>query len=231
MAATVEEALLTRRSVRAFRPEPVPRAEVERLLALASRSASNSNCQPWHVHVLTGEPKRRLTEALWRALHEDGRVTEREFPYQPAAEDWEEPFRSRRRRFGESLYRDTLGLAADDTDGRLGHHRRNYDFFGAPVGLILTVSRRPLAGALVDAGLFLQALMLAARHAGLDTCPQASFLDFHPVLRQHLAIPDDRIVVCGLALGHADHEHRLSRHRTPREPVGSFTTFHGDESA
>ncbi|MFI5586167.1 nitroreductase [Amycolatopsis sp. NPDC051758] len=230
MAATVEEALLTRRSVRAFRPEPVPRAEVERLLALAARSASNSNCQPWHVHVLTGEPKRRLTEALWQALHGDGRV-EREFPYQPAPEDWEEPFRSRRRKFGESLYRDTLGIAADDTEGRLGHHRRNYDFFGAPVGLILTVSRRPLAGALVDAGLFLQALMLAARHAGLDTCPQASFLDFHPVLRRHLAIPDDRIVVCGLALGHADHEHRLSRHRTPREPVAGFTTFHGDESA
>jgi nitroreductase len=209
----------------------VPRAEVERLLALASRSASNSNCQPWHVHVLTGEPKRRLTEALWQALHGDGRAAQREYPYQPAAEDWEEPFRTRRREFGESLYRDTLGIAAHDTEGRLGHHRRNYDFFGAPVGLILTVSRRPLAGALVDAGLFLQALMLGARHAGLDTCPQAAFLDFHPVLRRHLRIPDDQIVVCGLALGHADHAHRLSRHRTPREPVGSFTTFHGDEPA
>ena len=80
MAATVEEALLTRRSVRAFRPEPVPRAEVERLLALASRSASNSNCQPWHVHVLTGEPKRRLTEALWQALHGDGRVPNESSP-------------------------------------------------------------------------------------------------------------------------------------------------------
>jgi nitroreductase len=229
-ATTVVEAMLTRRSVRAFLPTPVPRADVERLLALAARSASNSNGQPWHVHVLTDEPKLRLTEALWQALDGDGRVTEREYPFQPAAQDWEEPFRSRRQTFGEGLYRDTLGIEAHDTEGRLAHHRRNYDFFGAPVGLVLTVSRSPLASALIDAGLFLQALMLLARQAGLDTCPQASFIDFYPVLRQHLKIPDDQIIVCGLALGHADPEHRLSRHRTSREPVDTFTTFHSDET-
>jgi nitroreductase len=229
-ATTVEEALLTRRSVRAFLPTPVPREEVERLLALASRSASNSNCQPWHVHVLTGEPKRRLTQALWEALDNGGRVAECEYPYQPQPNAWPEPFRSRRARFGDVLYRETLGIEAADAEGRLGHHRRNYDFFGAPVGLIITVSRHPLAGALVDAGLFLQALMLLARQAGLDTCAQASFIDFYPVLRRHLDLPDDQIVVCGLALGHADHGHRLSRLRTPREPVRTFTTWHGDDS-
>ncbi|MEV6899953.1 nitroreductase [Amycolatopsis sp. NPDC051372] len=229
-AATVVEALLTRRSVRAFLPTPVPRAEVERLLALASRSASNSNSQPWHVHVLTGEPKLRLTEALWQALDGEGRVAETEYPFQPPPEEWEEPFRSRRQTFGEGLYRDTLGIEAHDAEGRLAHHRRNYDFFGAPVGLVLTVSRSPLAGALIDAGLFLQALMLLARQAGLDTCPQASFIDFYPVLRQHLKIPDDQIIVCGLALGHADPDHRLSRHRTARAPVDTFTTFHSGET-
>jgi nitroreductase len=228
-AATVEEALLTRRSVRAFLPTPVPRAEVERLLALASRSASNSNCQPWHVHVLTGEPKQRLTEALWKALDGDGRVAEREYPFQPAPEDWVEPFRTRRQAFGEGLYRGMLGIEAHDTEGRLGHHRRNYDFFGAPVGLILTVGRNPLASAFIDAGLFLQALMLGARHAGLDTCAQASFIDFYPVLRQHLQIPDDQIIVCGIALGYADRAHCLNHYQTPREPVGNFTTFYGDE--
>jgi len=69
---------------------------------------------------------------------------------------------------------------------------------------VLTVSRHPLAGGLIDAGLFLQALMLAARHAGLDTCAQASFIDLYPVLRRHLDIPDDQLVVCGLSLGYAD---------------------------
>jgi nitroreductase len=226
---TVEEALRTRRSVRAFLPTPVPREEVEHLLALASRSASNSNCQPWHVHVLTGEPKRRLTLALWEALDTGGRVVECEYPYQPAPDAWPQPYRSRRAGFGDLLYRETLGVEASDAEGRLAHHRRNYDFFGAPVGMILTVSRHPRAGALIDAGLFLQALMLLARQAGLDTCAQASFIDFYPVLRRHLGLPDDQIVVCGLALGHADNGHRLSRLHTPREPVRSFTTWHDDE--
>jgi nitroreductase len=226
---TVEEALLARRSVRAFLPTPVPREEVERFLALASRSASNSNCQPWHVHVLTGEPKRRLTLALWEALDAGGRVTECEYPYQPAPDAWPEPYRSRRAGFGDSLYRQTLGIEASDAGGRLAHHRRNYDFFGAPVGMILTVSRHPLAGGLIDAGLFLQALMLLAKQAGLDTCAQASFIDFYPVLRRHLDLPDDQIIVCGIALGYADDDHRLSRLRTPREPVSRFTTWYGDE--
>lgn len=223
---TVEEAIVSRRSVRAYLPTPVPRHEIEHLLALAARSASNSNSQPWRVHVLTGEPKRQLAEALWEALDHHGRGI-CEYPYQPALDGWQEPFRGRRARFGESLYGDTLGIAADDAVGRMRHHRRNYDFFGAPVGIVLTTSRHQLGGGLVDAGLFLQALMLATRQAGLDTCPQASFADFAPVLRRHLPIPDDQIVVCGLALGHADHDHRSSSLRTPREPVDRFATFHG----
>lgn len=229
-AATVSEALGTRRSVRAFRPTPVGRDQVERLLSLASRTASNSNTQPWRVHVVTGEAKRRLTEDLWRALDDGRRDQQAGYPYQPAPDAWVEPFRSRRAAFGDQLYRRTLGVEHDDSEGRDRHHRRNYAFFDAPVGMILTVSAHPLAGALVDAGQFLAALMLAAREAGLDTCAQASFIDFHRVLRRHLDIPEDQIVVCGLALGHADREHPLDDLVTPREPVSAFATFHGDGS-
>ncbi|HEY3468429.1 MAG TPA: nitroreductase [Amycolatopsis sp.] len=225
MSTTVEEALLGRRSCRAFRPDPVPRAQVERILDLAARSASNSNSQPWQVHVLTGAAKRALSADLLCA-YDEGRRAAGEFAYQPGADQWLEPFRTRRRRFGEGLYRDALGLGPEDTEGRRDHHRRNYEFFGAPVGMILTVSKLPLQGALVDAGLFLQALMLAARGAGLHTCAQASLLDFHPVLRRHVRIPDDHVVVCGIALGYADEEHRLSTHRTTREPVSAFATFY-----
>jgi nitroreductase len=228
-ATTVEAAILSRRSVRAFLPTPVPKHEIARLLALASRSASNSNGQPWHVHVLTGGPKRRLAEAIWEVLDDDGRVLECEYPFQPPRDAWQEPFRTRRACFGEGLYRDTLGIDPHDAAGRLRHHRRNYEFFGAPVGIILTTDTNQLGSGLIDAGLFLQALMLAARQAGLDTCPQAAFLDFAPVLRRHLHIPDDKTIVCGLALGHADGGHRLSHHRTVREPVGRFATFYDDE--
>lgn len=222
---TVEEAIASRRSVRAFLPTPVPRSEVERILALASRSASNSNVQPWQVHVVTDEAKRRLTAALLDAFDTVGR-TSPEYPYQPAPHEWVEPFRSRRSRFGEGLYGGALGLRSEDTVRREAHHRRNYDFFGAPVGMILTVSRHPRQSALLDAGLFLQALMLAARGFGLHTCPQASFIDFSAVLREQLSIPEDQLIVCGIALGHADPDHCLNTYRTPREPTSSFATFH-----
>ena len=222
---TVEEAIASRRSVRAFLPTPVPRSEVERILALASRSASNSNVQPWQVHVVTDEAKRRLTAALLDAFDTVGR-TPPEYPYQPAPHEWVEPFRSRRSRFGEGLYGGALGLRSEDTVRREAHHRRNYDFFGAPVGMILTVSRHPRQSALLDAGLFLQALMLAARGFGLHTCPQASFIDFSAVLREQLSIPEDQLIVCGIALGHADPDHCLHAYRTPREPTSSFATFH-----
>lgn len=229
-AVSVEEALRTRHAVRAFLPAPVAREEVERLLALASRSASNSNTQPWRVHVLMGAAKHRLTSALLEAFDSGRRIPEAEleYPYQPAPDAWPEPFGARRRRFGEWLYGDVLGIDRGDAVLRAAYHARNYTFFGAPAGLVVTVSRHLLSGALVDAGLFLQALMLAARAAGLDTCPQASLIHFHPVLRDQLGIPDDQIIVCGLALGYADPDHVLCAHRTGREPVESFTVFHDD---
>jgi nitroreductase len=224
ISGSVTEALATRRSVRAYLDRPVSREVVAEILRLAARSASNSNTQPWHVHVLTGAAKRRLTDELWAALDRDGRVAT-EYAYQPA--EWCGHLAGRRKEFGEALYGTVLGIDPDDQRARLDHHRRNYDFFGAPVGLVLTIDRHSLGGGLVDAGAFLQAIMLLARERGLDTCPQASFLDFHPILRRHLRIPEHRAAVCGLALGYADRAHRLDRLRTGREPVESFATFHG----
>src|SRR4051812_9755314 len=223
----VEAALLSRRSVRAFLPRAVPRELVERLLTLAARAPNNSNIQPWHAHVLTGEAKRVLGEMIVRELETNGRVAETEYAYQP--KEWPEPFRTRRRQFGRSLYDETLGINAADLQRRHAHHVRNYSFFGAPVGLIVTVSRHPLLGALIDAGLFLQGLAIAARAHGLHTCLQASFVDFYPIIRKQLRIPEDLFIVCGVSLGYADPGHCLSNLCTPREPVSSFATFHDGE--
>ncbi|WP_251037122.1 nitroreductase [Arthrobacter sp. ISL-28] len=227
---SVEEALLSRRSVRAFLPRPVSRSTVERVLEMASHSASNSNGQPWQVHVLTGGAKDRLTAALLQAHDAGARVQKCEFDYQPRPDDWVEPFLSRRSEFGQGLYGKTLGIDFTDLVGRDAHHRRNYEFFGAPVGIFLTVSRHQLDSALIDAGLFLQATMLTARAAGLDTCPQASFLDYYPVIRNHLDIPDDHRIICGLSLGYADTSHRLYRFTTPRQCVKDFATFYEDRN-
>jgi len=227
---SVEQALLGRRSVRAFLTRPVSRSAVERILELASQSASNSNGQPWQVHVLTGAAKDRLTAALLKAHEGGGRVQKCEFDYQPRPDEWVEPFLSRRSEFGQGLYGKTLGIEFTDLVGRDSHHRRNYEFFGAPVGIILTVSRHQLDSALIDAGLFLQAVMLTARAAGLDTCPQASFLDYYPVLRRHLDIPDDHRIVCGISLGYADKTHPLYSFTTPRQCVKDFATFYEDRA-
>jgi nitroreductase len=225
-SATVEQALRTRRSCRAFLSTPVPRATIERLLALAARAPSNANGQPWQVHVLTGAAKHALTDDLLATYDTSGPSTPGEYDYQPPPDEWREPFRTRRRGFGESLYRDALGIAPDDSAARRAHHRRNYEFFGAPVGLVVTVSSQPRQSALIDAGLFLQSLMLAARALGLHTCAQACFLDFAPVLRRHLVIAEDQLIVCGMAVGHCDTTHRLDEHRTGREPVASFARFY-----
>lgn len=227
---SVKEALLSRRSVRAFLPKPVSRSTVEGILELASRSASNSNGQPWQVHVLTGAAKDRLTAALLQAHDAGGRAQRCEFDYQPRPDEWVEPFLSRRSDFGQGLYGETLGIDFTDLVGRDAHHRRNYEFFGAPVGIFLTVSRHQLDGALIDAGLFLQAAMLAARASGLDTCPQASFLDYYPVIRNHLEIPQDHRIVCGLSLGYADRSHPLYSFTTPRLRVSDFATFYEDRA-
>jgi nitroreductase len=197
---------------------------VERVLTLASHSASNSNSQPWQVHVVTGPALRRLCDDLLRAhAAGEGRA---DYDHQPPAEGWPEPFLGRRRELGRRLYGEAMGIGRDDIERRLAHHRRNYEFFGAPVGMILTVSRSRRQGALVDAGLFLQALMLAARAVGLDTCAQAALSDYAPVLRRNLGIPDDELVVCGLSLGYGDPDHSSTRCRTSRVPVAEFATFH-----
>jgi len=223
------QTLASRRSCRAYRSTPVPREALERLLALASRSASNSNSQPWQVHVVTGPALRRLAEDLLKAY--DTGDSSADYDHQPPAEGWPEPFLGRRREMGQRLYGEAMGIGRDDIERRLAHHRRNYEFFGAPVGLILTVNRARRLGALVDAGLFLQALMLAARAAGLDTCAQAALSDFAPVLRRNLGIPDDELVVCGLSLGYGDPDHSSTRCRTSRVPVAAFATFHHDGGA
>ena len=158
----VDEAITSRHSIRAFLPTPVPRATIEAILAVASRAPSGTNTQPWHVAVLTGDALKSLSAKLVAAYDdpvERARHSE-EYAYYPT--EWRSPFIDRRRKVGWDLY-GLLGIAKTDKERMHAQHRRNYEFFGAPVGIILTVSRHPLAGALVDAGLFLQALMLAAR--------------------------------------------------------------------
>jgi len=217
----VIEAMTSRRSIRGFLADPVPRATVERILAAASRAPSGSNIQPWHVRVTTGAEKARLSAAV-RAAIAAGAKGQREYQYYPR--EWREPYHSRRRATGWGLY-GLLGIAKGDRAATEAQHLRNFDFFGAPVGLFVTMDRDMEQGSWIDCGMFLQNVMLAARGLGLDTCPQAAWCDHHAVVRRELGIGEDQVLVCGMALGRADPEEPANRLVTERVPVAEFVTF------
>jgi nitroreductase len=223
--AAVDEAIRTRKSVRSFLPTPVERSTVEELLALASRAPSGSNIQPWRVRVVAGETKERLTRAILEAIARDGfEPYQREWNYYPV--NWREPFLGRRRKIGWDMY-SLLGVAKGDFDGTQQARLRNYEFFGAPVGMIFTLDEDLEIGSWLDLGIFLGAIMIAARGRGLDTCPQAAFADFHRIIRPLLNIPDKEIIVCGMALGHIDPAAPVNALVTERAPVSDFATFEG----
>ena len=222
---TADQAIRTRRSVRAFLPNPVDLATVEELLALASRAPSGTNIQPWKVRVVAGEKRLALSRAIQAAIDRDGLDTyQREWNYYPV--HWREPYLGRRRKIGWDLY-GLLGIRKGDFEGTARQHRRNYDFFDAPVGLIFTLDEDLEIGSWLDLGIFLGTLMIAARGRGLDTCPQAALANMHPVLRQELGIPDKEIVICGMALGHADESKPENRLVTERATAREFATFDG----
>jgi nitroreductase len=220
-----DQAIRTRRSVRAFLPTPIPRATVEALLALAARSPSGTNIQPWKVRVVAGAVRDRLCAAILGALERDGQAAhKRDWNYYPV--NWREPFLSRRRKIGWDLY-GLLGIRKGDFEGTERQRRRNFEFFGAPVGFIFTLDEDLEIGSWLDLGIFIGSLMIAARGMGLETCPQAAFADFHRIIREQLRIPDNEIVICGMALGHADPDAVENRLVTERAAVSEFATLEG----
>jgi nitroreductase len=224
-SAAVDEAIRSRKSVRAFLPTPVPRSTVEELLTVAGRSASGSNIQPWRVRVVAGEAKGRLTRAILDAVARDGfGPYQREWNYYPV--NWREPFIGRRRKIGWDMY-GLLGVGKGDHEGTHQARLRNYEFFGAPVGMIFTLDEDLEIGSWLDLGIFLDAVMIAARGRGLDTCPQAAFADFHSIIRPMLNIPNNEVIICGMALGHIDRDARVNALVTERAPLGDFVTFDG----
>ncbi|QOY93679.1 nitroreductase [Massilia sp. UMI-21] len=220
----VDAAISSRRSIRAFLPTPVERADVERILEVAARAPSGTNTQPWKVYVLTGQARERLSEAILavNADPEQARRHTEEYPYYPR--EWVSPFVDRRRKVGWDLYA-LLGLTRDNKAGMAAQHARNYRFFDAPVGLIFTIDRILEQGSWLDYGMFLQNIMVAARGRGLDTCPQAAFTQYHRVIAQQLGLPENEMVVCGMALGWAAPDKVENSLVTERERVEHFARF------
>ena len=217
----VERLLRSRRSVRAFRPDPVSRQQVLDILNLASRAPSNSNTQPWRVHVLAGRAKAGLIEELL-AAHESG-----SFPppaHFPNA--LPERLRGHQEEFAKRYY-GALGIDRSDAAARHRQTARNFTFFGAPIGLIFSLDRRLTQHSWLDCGLFVQSVMIAARAHGLDTCAQVSFARYHGIIARHLGLGEFDVVACGMSMGYAHPCAAVNTVDTPREHVDKFATFVG----
>ena len=223
--AAVDAAITSRRSIRRFLPTPVPREQIEAILAVAARAPSGTNTQPWRVHVLTGERRQQLCDQVLAAASQSDpskRYTE-QYDYYPS--EWVSPYIDRRRKVGFDLY-GLLGLGKDNKAGMQMQQARNFLFFDAPVGLVFTIDRVMGRGSLLDYCMFLQSVMVAARARGLDTCPQAAWNHYHSVVLPLLGLdPEQHMMVCGMALGHADPQAIENTLLTEREAVSGFTTF------
>ncbi|HVL08025.1 MAG TPA: nitroreductase [Burkholderiaceae bacterium] len=222
--AAVDAAMTSRRSVRAYLPDPVPHETIDAILRVASRAPSGTNAQPWHVYVLTGAARQRLSDAIL-ATYRDPEAAQghhEEYAYYP--KEWFSPYLDRRRKVGWDLY-GLLRIEKGDKEKISAQNARNYAFFDAPVGLIFTIDRRLGQGSWLDYGMFLQNIMIAARARGLDTCPQAAFTRFHRVISTQLALPADQMVVCGMSLGWADPAAVENSLTTEREAVSQFTRY------
>ncbi|MEI6618359.1 MAG: nitroreductase [Betaproteobacteria bacterium] len=224
----VDAAIASRMSVRAFTAQPVAHADIEAILALASRAPSGTNCQPWRVYVLQGASRDALVGkvcAAHDALRADPTLAAQyreEYDYYP--EKWVSPYIDRRRENGWGLY-GLLGIGKGDKDQMHAQHQRNYRFFDAPVGLMFTVDKVMGRGSLVDYGAFLQNIMVAARGRGLDTCAQAAWNGFASIILPHIGAGEAEMLICGMSLGYAERSAPVNGFHTPRVPVAQFTRW------
>ena len=219
-----EAAITTRRSVRAFlRDKPVPKDLVERILNVSARAPSGTNIQPWHVTAVAGTVRDNLCAAV-NARRDGGGGQEMGYNYYPV--DWFEPYISRRRKLGWEMY-GLLGIGKGDREKTYKQHGRNFDLFDAPVGLFFHMDNRMERGSFLDMGLFIENVMVAARSHGLDTCPQAAWVDYSDTVKDLLNIPENHILVCGMCLGYEDTSEVVNELYSEREPAGAFTDWQG----
>ena len=226
--ASVDAAIESRFSARAFLQKPVPRETIEAILQLARRAPSGTNTQPWKVHVLQGATLAAVSDEV-RAAHDAIYANPQlaadyreEYEYYPRK--WVSPYIDRRRQNGWSLY-GLLGITKADKDKMHAQHQRNFRFFDAPMGLMFTIDRVLERGSLLDYGMFLQSIMVAARARGLHSCPQAAWNGYAKIVLPLIGAGADEMLVCGMSIGYADESALVNSFHTPREPVAGFTRW------
>ncbi len=225
----VSDAVERRTSVRAFLPDPVDGAVVRDILSRALRAPSGGNLQPWRIHVLAGEPLAEFRALMRTRLTETvaaGGLGGEGAEYAVYPEALHEPYRGRRFAVGEGMYA-RLGIERLDKAGRLQWFARNFDFFGAPVGLFFSLDRRMGPPQWSDLGMLMQTVMLLAVEQGLDTCEQEAWSVWPKPVGGFLNLPAEQMLFSGMALGRRDPAHPLSEFRAERAPLNEVAELRG----
>ncbi|MCH9828857.1 MAG: nitroreductase [Gammaproteobacteria bacterium] len=219
----VSEAVDSRRSVRAFLDQPVDLGMLREVLERAARAPSGGNLQPWRLYVLSGDALSRLKDAMQRRLNTRP-TPDLPLDYEVYPSPLGEPYRSERYAVGEAMYAE-LGIARADKAGRLQQFANNYRFFGAPVALFCYVDRGMGPPQWSDLGMYLQTVMLLLRERGLDSCAQECWSVYHREVAAQLSPPEEWMLFCGMAIGHADPDAPVNRLRSRRLPLDQFVQW------
>lgn len=219
----VSEAVAGRRSIRAFLDKQVDLKQLREILEQAARAPSGGNIQPWHIHVVAGHKMKMFKQLIAERLQTNPKGEDPEFDVYP--KNMEPVFKARVEDVGAQLYQ-TLGIPREDKARRLQWFKRNYEFFGAPVGLFCFLKRDHGAPQWGDAGMYLQTVMLLLREHGMESCPQECWVRYAKTIYEFLNIPADQILFTGMAIGWMDAQATANQFIAPRANADEFLHFH-----
>ena len=218
MNKSLTDIINKRKSVRAFLDKPVSNDLIKEMLLKASQAPSGGNLQPWKIYVVNEESMKNFLvfQKQWKGSEEP--------PYPIYPEKLKEPYRTSRNEMGEEMY-SLLEIRREDKLGRMNQMLKNFNFFGAPVGLFCFIDKQMGLPQWSDLGMFLQTFMLLAIDSDLDTCAQESWSLKQNCVKDYLNISDDLILFCGMSIGYADLDDKVNELRTSRRLIDEWATF------
>ena len=217
----IKEAIEKRFSVRAYTKEVPDIETIKAILKTAGTAPSGGNIQPWKVYVLSENAKNELSK---KTLYNFDNGVQEDIEYDIYPKPLADEYKKRRYECGADMY-NALAIGKDDLDSRFKQIRENYNFFGAPLGMIITIDKSFGKNGWGHVGMFLENLWLSAIDHGLGICLQESWSIYPKTVKEFTKHPDNEIVWCGVAVGYEDSSNPINQYRTKREDLDSFVKF------
>jgi nitroreductase len=222
----VYEAIAKRKTVRAFKPDPVPRHLLEKILKAAIRAPSSSNAQPWDFVVVQGEKKEELSEILVRYSRDKKKFSTDEpnkQPFKSIPSTYTDRMARHRENMGAEM--EKYGVVVSDVEMMEGSYR----FYGAPVAVMLLIDKGLNTRYLLDVGAASMALHLACQEEGLATCSIGMLLNYELDVKEFLQIPPNKRLIVSIGIGYPDYDNPVTRPETYREDLSRVSSWIGFE--